>query len=133
MRRLARRFALRQGDNIIDDRRRQRRLAGRPRLIAQQPIDALLHEALLHEALLPMPKGRLGDVRRGDDGVGAEVGHRQKHDAATPDIVLRAPTLADNRLYAGFVGGGHGRLIRVRIPQTRTSPSEGNPIRNFTE
>jgi len=48
----------RQIENAPDRLRRQRRLAGRPRFVAQKPVNALLHQALL-----PAPDHRLGLAR----------------------------------------------------------------------
>ena len=81
---LARRRAERQIDDALHRLRRQRRLAGRPRLVAQQPVDALLHEALL-----PAPDHRLGLARAAHHLEGAAAIGGRQDDLGTPDMLLR--------------------------------------------
>lgn len=73
MGRLMRRRSLRQADDLGDMLRRDRRLSRRTGPVAQQSIDAFVHEPLL-----PAPDTGLGLVGLGHDGRGAQTIAAQK-------------------------------------------------------
>jgi len=120
MRRLTGRIRARQGDDPIDDRLVQRRDPRWARLVAQQAVDAFLHEALLpapdHGLALASP---LHDRRR-SQAIGG-----QQDDPAAPDVLLRAVTVSHHRFQAGSVGGidsDGDSLAHSRDSHTRESP-----------
>ena len=85
-----------QLDHPLDRLGRQRRLAGLAGLVAQQPVDALAHEALL-----PAPDHRLRHARAAHDlGGAAALGRRQDDPCARRHAsagVLRSPTIRSSR------------------------------------
>ena len=89
---LVRRRLERQGDDPRDGVAIHRRLSRRPGLVAQQPMDAFLHEALL-----PAPHAGLGLAGLTHDGVGAEPVAGQQHDAGAPDMLLGRGSVPDDR------------------------------------
>ena len=98
--RLERRGLERPADDLGDARRRDRRLAGRTRPVAQKTIDAFLHEPLL-----PAPHAGLGLAGLGHDRRGAKAVAAQKHDPRPPDMLLRALGVRDNRAQSLTVAG----------------------------
>jgi len=62
----------------------ERRDARRTRLVTQQAL-----HALLHEALLPAPDTGLGLAGLAHDRVGADAIGAQQHDSCPPDVLLR--------------------------------------------
>ena len=90
--RLAGRVAGRQLDHARDHRLVQGRLARRPRLVAQQAIDAGLHEPLL-----PAPDHRLALAGLPHDRGRAQPVGGQQHDPRPPDMLLRAVPIGDDR------------------------------------
>jgi len=63
-----RRIGLGQRDDALGNRRRQRRNPRQARLVAQQPVDAFVHEPLL-----PAPQAGLALAGAPHDLVGAEA------------------------------------------------------------
>ena len=84
------------GDPVLGDRR----LACRPRPVAQQPVDACLHEPFL-----PTPHARLRLAGGGHDAGGADAIGGQKHDPGTPDVFLPALRIGDDGLKTPAIGG----------------------------
>ena len=93
------------------------RLAAGIGLLAQQPVDAPLHEALL-----PAPDRGLGDAGLPHDGAGARPCGSEEHDAGPPDVLLRLAAVGQHRLQAEAMLAVTVREMPVRIPQTRTPP-----------
>jgi hypothetical protein len=91
VRRLARRLAERPLDELLDDRERDRCLAGLARLVAQQAVDALLHEAPL-----PAPDAGLGDAGPALDLRRAVAFGRGEDDPCPPDVLLGAVPIGQN-------------------------------------
>ena len=89
----SRRRASDQVNNLLDSRGRQRRLAGLARLVAQQAINALLHEPLL-----PSPYHRLGFARPAHDFGGAAAIGRGKDNLGAPHMFLRRAAIPDDSL-----------------------------------
>ena len=81
----------------------QGRHARRPRLVAQQAIDAFLHESLL-----PAPDADLGGVGLAHDLVGAYAIGGEQHDPGAPNMLLRRIAVADQSLKTAPVGGRNG-------------------------
>jgi hypothetical protein len=98
VRRLAGRISQRQVDHALDHLSGQRRLAGLARLVAQQPVDALLHEAFL-----PPPDHRLGQARAAHDlGGPASVGRGDDHTGAGR-VLLPGAAIRDDRFEANTI------------------------------
>ena len=92
------RVGQRQVDHALDGRGGQRRLAGLARLVAQQAIDAFLHEALL-----PPPDHRLGQPRAAHDlGGPASVGGGDDHPSAGR-VLLPGVAIRDDRFEANAI------------------------------
>ena len=72
--------------------RRDRRLAGRARLVVKQAIDALMHEPLL-----PAPHAGLGLRGLGHDRRGPQTLVAQEDDTRPPHVLLRALGIRDDR------------------------------------
>ena len=100
VRRLVRRRRKRQAHDLLDPRRRDRRLAGRARLVPQEPLDAGVHESLL-----PAPDAGLRLARRGHDAVRAQAVGGEKHDPRAPDMLLRGVAIGDDGLQTPAIGG----------------------------
>src|SRR5437879_4537209 len=73
--------------------RAKRSYARRPRLVAQQALDALLHEPLL-----PAPDTGLGLARPAHDLIGPQTLSRKQHDLRSPDVLLRRIAVLQNNL-----------------------------------
>jgi len=78
-RRLTEGFLDHLGDDVLGDRR----LARRPRLVAQQTVDPLGHKALL-----PAPHTRLALACLLHDFMGAETGRGQQNNLRPPHMFL---------------------------------------------
>ena len=91
VRRLAGRCRERQIDDPPDRLARQRSLAGRPRLVAQEAI-----HAFMHEPLLPTPDDRLRQAGAAHDlQCPAALGGRQDH-ASARRMLLRSVTVPND-------------------------------------
>ena len=90
---LARWRAERQIDDALHRLWRQRRLAGRPRLVPQQPVDALLHEALL-----PAPDDGFGLAGPAHHIEGSAAVGRGQDDPGPPDMLLGRTAIRHDRL-----------------------------------
>ena len=78
----------------------QRRFARRPRLIAQEPV-----HAFLHEALLPAPDHRLRKAGAANDlQRSAALGGGQDHPSAR-SMLLRCVAIPDDQLQAAAILG----------------------------
>jgi hypothetical protein len=97
---LTRRLGQRQRHHARRHLRPQRRDAGRPRLVAQQPRDALLHESLL-----PAPHRRLALRRAAHDLVGAEAIGGCQYDVGSPHVLLRAVAVRHDRSQLVTISG----------------------------
>jgi hypothetical protein len=102
--RLTGRIGQRQGDHSFGDLLRKARHPGRSGLVAQETI-----HALLHEPFLPAPNSRLGHPGCPHDLMCARPSRRKKDDPATPDVLLRAVAIGNDRLHAGPVFGINGK------------------------
>jgi hypothetical protein len=80
-------------DNLLDGRGRQRWLARFARLVAQQPINALLHKPRL-----PAPYHRLGFARPPYDLGGPAAISGGKDDMGAPHMLLRRAAIRDDCL-----------------------------------
>ena len=127
MGRLVRRLGRGQRDHLVDHLLAERRDARRPRLVAQQAVDAFLGEALL-----PAPDAGLRLARPAHDLDGAEAVRRQQHDLGPPDMLLRAVAVTDDRLQAAAVAAVRATEIPGRMPQTRMAKPGRNPISDST-
>lgn len=100
VRRLVRRRRERQPHDLGDPVVRNRRLAGRAGLVAQEPV-----HARLHEPLLPAPDASLRLARRRHDRVRAQAVGGKKHDPRAPDMLLRRVAIGDDGLQTLAIGG----------------------------
>ena len=89
------RFGKRQINNPLDDIGSQRSLAGPARLVAQQTIDALAHEALL-----PAPDNRLRQPRPAHDFQRSAAIGRGQNDAGARRMFLRSVAIPDDPIEA---------------------------------
>ena len=89
---LARRRTCGEVDHLRDHRLGERRLAGRARLVAQQAV----HPGL-HEAFLPAPDHRFALACLPHDLGRAEAVRRQHDNSSTPNMLLRAISISDDR------------------------------------
>src|SRR5262245_15315495 len=80
-------------DNLLDGRGRQRWLARFARLVAQQPINALLHKPRL-----PAPYHRLGFARPAHDLGGPAAISGGKDDLGARHMLLQGAAIRDDRL-----------------------------------
>ena len=87
-----RRWLQRQRHDLLDQRGRQRGNAGGTGLVAQQAIDAFLHEPLL-----PAPHAGLGFPGRSHDRLSAFAPGGQQNDPSAPHMLLGCATRRDNR------------------------------------
>src|SRR4051794_16840138 len=87
-------------DHLVRDLGSKRWNARRPRLIVQQAVDALGHEAGL-----PTPHGGLADAGPAHDLGGAAALGGQQHDVRPPDMLLRAVAIRHNRRKSLTVAG----------------------------
>lgn len=85
----------REGDHPLGDVRPERLDPGGARLVAQQAVDALVHEALL-----PAPHASFGDAGPTHDLSGADAIGAQQHDSRPPDVLLGRVPVAGQRLKA---------------------------------
>ena len=99
--RLSGRFAEGQRDDALGHLRAERRDAGRPRLVAKQTFDTLLHEALL-----PPPHRRLALGRAAHDRDGAEAFGGGEHDPGAPHVLLWAVAVRHDSFEPVTVRGG---------------------------
>src|SRR5258708_18830391 len=100
LRHVAGRIARGERDDALDHRGRRRRLSGRARLIAQEPIDAFEHEALL-----PAPHTGFVLADLALDPARPNTGAGQKDDPGPPNMLLRAIAVRHNRLEKSTIGG----------------------------
>ncbi len=125
VRRFVRRVGVRQGDDSIDDRLVERCNARRARLIAHQTIDAVDHVPFL-----PSPDTGLGLAGLAHDRIGPETGGGQKHDPRTPDVLLGAVPIEDDRIQSLTIRiGQHDRDTRAHAPNSHTPDRRGIPRR----
>jgi hypothetical protein len=116
VRRFVRRIGVGQGDDPIEHRLIERRDARRPRLVAHETVDAIGHEPLL-----PAPDTGLGFADLAHDRIGSETGGGKKHDPRTPDMLLRAVPIPDDRIQSLTVRiGQHDRDSRAHAPDSHT-------------
>jgi hypothetical protein len=99
MRRLPGWIGARQGYDPIDHRLVQRRDTRRARLVAQQAVDAGLHEAFLPAPHHGLALAGLSHDRRRPQTVGG-----QQYDPVAPGVLLRAVAVGHHHLQAGTVG-----------------------------
>ena len=91
MRHLAWRLGAGERENLGDGAGGVQRRAGRPRLVAQKPIDPLFAEALL-----PAPHGRPADTGPLRDLEDRQALGRQQHDARPQHVLQRTRPVVDN-------------------------------------
>jgi hypothetical protein len=118
-----RRLFLRAADDFGDLGRIQLRDARRPRLVAQEPIDARLDIALL-----PTPDRRLAeprpplDLRRADPIAG------QQHHLRPPHVLLRAVPVGDDRCQTRTIRRTHEK---TEVPSHSHSLAPAEPKGNL--
>ena len=132
MGRLAGWIGKRQRHHALGHRVAERGDARGPRLVAQEAL-----EALLHEPLLPAPDAGLRLACPAHDLVGAHAVGAQEHDGGSPGVLLSGVAIPGDRLKAAPVRwrqrdgdpGAHARDSHAHrsggIPP-RTLPSDGN-------
>ena len=103
MGRLVGRRLLRQPDDLSYALRRDRHLARRAGLVAQQTIDAFVHEPLL-----PAPHAGLGLAGFSHDGRGSTAVPAQKNNPRSPDVLLRTHGISDDRPQSLAIAGRQG-------------------------
>ena len=99
VRRFARRIRKRQHHHAFAHFRTERRNAGRPRLVAQESL-----EALFGEAVLPAPDAGLGLARVSHDLDGADAIGAEQHDLRAPNMLVRTVPVIDQRRKALTIG-----------------------------
>ena len=105
----------------------QRWDARRARFVAQQAV----HTGL-HEALLPPPDRGLGYACLPHDLVGARSRGRQQHDAGTPDMLLRAVAVRDNRFQTSTVSRSDlNDEADAHRPDSHATSQTGTPDRTL--
>jgi len=92
VRRLAGRIAERQSHDPLGRIQRQAGRTGRPGLVAQQALDAFVHEPRL-----PTPDSGLADPRRPHDLHCAHAIGRGQHDPGAPNMLLQAVAVINDR------------------------------------
>ena len=97
------RFRERQRDDALGRLDAQRLNARGTRLIAEQPI-----EALLDKALLPAPNTGLGLSGSSHDPVRADALGGQQHDFSPPNVLLRGVAVLNDGSEPTGVGGRNG-------------------------
>ncbi len=102
VRRVRGRLVGRLGQHLVLDRGRQRLLARRPRLVAQQALDALVDVALL-----PAPHARLRFARAPHDLVGAAPIRRRQNDLGAPHHLRRRVAVSDQSRQPSAAGRAH--------------------------
>ena len=102
MRSARRRIAQRGSDHACLDLVRKRRDPQRPRLVTQPARDPLGHDALL-----PPPDRGLAEVGVAHDPDGAAASSRQQHDLRSPDMLLWAVPIREDRLQLEPIGSAH--------------------------
>ena len=118
-----RRLGIGQRHHPVDNRLRERRNARRPRLVAHQTVNSLGHKPLL-----PAPDAGLGFAGLAHDGVRSETGGGQKHDPRSPDVLLRAVPITDDRIQSLAVRiGQRNRDTRAHAPDSHAPHRRGIP------
>ena len=97
--RLEGRIGQRQRDDTCRHLRSERRNARRPRLVAQQPLDAFFGKALLRA-----PDAGLRLARPAHDLDRAEPVGAEQNDLGSPNVLLSRVVVADQHLQAAVVG-----------------------------
>jgi len=92
---LGRRVGQRQIDHPLGHVRAERLDPGRAGFVAQQTLDALVHEALL-----PAPDAGFGGAGLAHDLGRADAIGAQQHDGGPPDMLLGRVSVADDSLKA---------------------------------
>ena len=110
------RFRERQRDDALGRLDAQRLNARGTRLIAEQPI-----EALLDKALLPAPNTGLGLSGSSHDRVRADALGGQQHDFSPPNVLLRGVAVLNDGSEPTGVGDETESDFPARIAQTCTS------------
>src|SRR6202041_1830996 len=97
------RFRERQRDDALGRLDAQRLDARGTRLVAEQPI-----EALLDKALLPAPNTGLGLSGSSHDRVRADAVGGQQHDFSPPNVLLRGVAILNDGSEPTGIGGRNG-------------------------
>src|SRR5665213_1943077 len=90
--RLGGRLSLGEHHDTLSDVRSKGRDTRGARLVTQQAV-----VTLLHEAFLPAPDTGLRFARLAHDLVGADAGRAQQHDLGTPDMLMRRVAISRER------------------------------------
>src|SRR5512144_3291754 len=94
------------------------------RSVPHQTIDAVDHVPFL-----PSPDTGLGLAGLAHDRMGTETGGGQKHDPRTPDVLLGAVPIEDDRIQSLTVSiGQHDRDTRAHTPDSHTPDRRGIPL-----
>ena len=121
--RLVRRSHLRQADNLCHTLGGHRCPAGRTGLVAQQAIDAFVHEAFL-----PTPHAGLRLARRCHIGRSAKTIAAEQHDAGSPNMLLQAQRCRRYVAQSLAVGFGQGESDTIVNPtRLARQNTNGNP------
>ena len=120
---LVRRRILRQADNLCHALGGHGCLAGGTGLVAQQAIDAFVHEAFL-----PTPHAGLRLARRRHDGRGAKTVAAEQHDTGSPNMLLRAQRRRHYAAQPFAVGSRKGKSDTIAHPAgLARQRADGNP------
>ncbi len=124
---LAGRVLQRQHHHALGHFGTERRNARGPRLVAQQPL-----EALLCKALLPTPHAGLGFAGLLHDVDGADAVGRQQDDLGTPDVLLPRIAILDERHQSLAIGRRNGEgNSRAHAPDSHAHSPKGIPNRTL--
>ena len=111
-------------DNPLISGTNERCDAWRALLIAHQTV-----AAVGHVLFLPSPDTGRGLAGLAHDRMGSETGGGQKHDPRTPDVLLRAVPIAEDRVQSLTIRIGHlDRDTRAHTPDSHT-PGRGRFLR----
>jgi len=104
--------------------RPQRRLAGRPRLVAAQAV-----YAGLDIARPPAPNGRLAHPQSTLNLVGSDTVAGQEHDPGAPDMLLQRVAIGDHRLQTIPIPGRElDPHFLAHTSRFASNPPVGNPL-----
>lgn len=102
-------------------------LAGRARLVTQEPV-----HAFFHEARLPALDGRLRRASLGHDRARADTVGAQQHDPGAPDVFLWGVAICDQSVEPPPVSLAESdRYSIAHVPDSHMLPPSGIPLRTL--